>query len=93
MAGVCGCASPGKPAVKGGARLFRVDLASDEIICICDLGSATDGTSYVDDARFHGGLACQTDAGKPGPIVMDLATLARLVACWKPIRPRPSAAH
>ncbi len=69
-----GGASPGKPAVKGGARLFRIDLAGNAITRIYDLGSATDGTSYVDDVRFHGGLAYLTDAGTPGLIVLDLAT-------------------
>lgn len=64
----------GKPAVKGGARLFRVDLGTNAIARVYDLGAVAGPRSFVDDVRFHGGTAYLTDAGMPGLIVLDLAS-------------------
>jgi sugar lactone lactonase YvrE len=64
----------GLPAVAGGARLIVVDLASDEIVQIYDLGPATQETSYIDDVRFNASVGYLTDAGAPGLIVLDLVT-------------------
>ena len=64
----------GKPAVKGGARLFRIDLATNQISRTYDLSAVAGDHSFVDDVRFHGGTAYLTDAGMPGLIVLDLAS-------------------
>ena len=64
----------GKPAVLGGARLFRVDLATNKVSRVYDLSSASRTMSYIDDIRFNGGQAYLTDAGDPALLVLDLAT-------------------
>jgi sugar lactone lactonase YvrE len=64
----------GAPTVAGGPRLIVVDVASNQVIRIHDLDSATRDTSYVDDIRFNGGFVYGTDAGAPGLIVVELAT-------------------
>ena len=64
----------GKPAVKGGARLFRIDLAANRIARVYDLASVVAQDSFVDDVRFHGQTAYLTDAGSPGLIVLDLGS-------------------
>ncbi len=64
----------GHPAIKGAARLIRIDLAGNKVTRIYDLAQVADEHSYIDDVRFHGGLAYLTDAGTPGLIVLDLAT-------------------
>jgi sugar lactone lactonase YvrE len=64
----------GKPAVRGAARIFRVDLHSNRISRIYDLRPVVRDTSYVDDIRFNGGVAYLTDAGAPALIVLDLAS-------------------
>ena len=64
----------GKPAVPGGARLFRIDVYTNRIARIYDLRSVARPKSFVDNVRFHGGFAYLTDAGEPGLIVLDLAS-------------------
>ena len=68
--------SPGidKPAVPGGARLLRIDLATDTVSRIYNLAEAVTPESFVDDVRFNGFHAYLTDARKPGLIVLDLDT-------------------
>ncbi len=64
----------GDPLPKG-AKLVRIDLATDKVDRVIHLGAdlALPG-SYVDDIRFNGDHAYLTDAGRPGVIVLDLAT-------------------
>ncbi|GAB3938293.1 L-dopachrome tautomerase-related protein [Micromonospora vulcania] len=62
----------GAPQVPGGARLIVVDPGSDRVQRVYQLAAAVRATSYVDDVRFHGGVAYLTDAGAPGLIVLDL---------------------
>ncbi|CCW18333.1 hypothetical protein EBBID32_26840 [Sphingobium indicum BiD32] len=59
----------------GGAKLVRIDLATDRVDRVIRFGPdvALPG-SYIDDVRFHGPHAYLTDAGRPGLIVVDLAT-------------------
>ncbi len=64
----------GKAPVPGGPKLIKIDLASDRVARVYPLEAATNPKSFVDDVRFHGGLAYVTDAGSPGVIVVDLAT-------------------
>ncbi|WP_198297901.1 SMP-30/gluconolactonase/LRE family protein [Bordetella genomosp. 9] len=61
----------GKPAVKGGARLFRFEPQSRRLIQTFDLASAVHPYSYIDDIRFNGRFIYITDAGAPGLIVLD----------------------
>ncbi|WP_244298387.1 major royal jelly family protein [Micromonospora cremea] len=56
----------------GGARLIVVDPDGDRFDRVYHLDSAVHPTSYVDDVRFHDGVAYLTDAGSPGLIVLDL---------------------
>lgn len=69
-----GAPAVGKPAVRGGARLFRVDLQRNEIARIYHLADVAGPNSFVDDFRFNGPRVYLTDAGMPGLIVLDLAT-------------------
>jgi len=64
----------GKALVPGGPKLVRIDLASNKVTRIYDLGAVAQGESFVDDVRFNGAHAYLTDAGRPGLIVLDLAT-------------------
>jgi sugar lactone lactonase YvrE len=69
----------GKPGIEGrlvagGPKLVRIDPAADQVTRIYDLSSVAQGESFVDDVRFNGGHAYFTDAGRPGLIVLDLAT-------------------
>jgi len=64
----------GKPAVQGGARLFRFDPQSRRLLQTYDLAAAVSPYSYIDDVRFNGQYAYITDAGAPGVIVLDLQT-------------------
>jgi sugar lactone lactonase YvrE len=64
----------GKPALKGGARLFRINVGANEMTRIYDLSSVAGPRSFVDDVRFNGRMAYLTDAGMPGLIVLDLQT-------------------
>ena len=68
--------SPGidKPATPGGARLIRIDLASDRVTRIYDLAEAVTPRSFIDDVRFNGEHAYLTDARLPGLIVLNLTT-------------------
>lgn len=65
----------GGDPLPGGAKLVRIDLASDSVTKIYPLGPkiALAG-SYVDDVRLNGGFAYLTDAGRPGLIVLNLNT-------------------
>ncbi|ATI80016.1 L-dopachrome tautomerase-related protein [Sphingobium yanoikuyae] len=58
-----------------GAKLVRIDLKADKVDRVIQLGPdlALPG-SYVDDIRFNGDHAYLTDAGRPGIIVLDVAT-------------------
>ena len=67
-----GAPAAGKPAVKGGARLFRVDLGTNRIDRTYTLDSVVGGDSFADDFRFNGRKAYVSDAGMPGLIVLDL---------------------
>lgn len=62
----------GKPAVPGGARVIRVNLATNRVARIYSLANAIHPTSYIDDIRFNGRRLYVTDAGAPGLIVLDL---------------------
>jgi hypothetical protein len=59
----------------GGAKLVEIALSTSKVVRIIPFGSdiALAG-SYVDDVRFHGDFAYLTDAGRPGIIVVNLAT-------------------
>lgn len=63
----------GGDPLAGGAKLVKIDLATDKVVRIYPFASevARPG-SYVDDIRFHGHHAYLTDAGQPGLIVLDL---------------------
>lgn len=69
-----GAPGMGKPAVKGGARLFRFDPQTRQLLQTFDLGQAVHPYSYIDDIRFNGRYIYITDAGAPGLIVLDLQT-------------------
>lgn len=58
-----------------GAKAVQIDLATDRVVRTIEFGAdvALPG-SYVDDIRFNGGHAYLTDAGRPGLIVLDLAS-------------------
>ena len=64
----------GQAAVKGGARLFRFDPQTRQLLQTYDLAAAVYPYSYIDDVRFNGRHAYITDAGAPGLIVLDLQT-------------------
>ena len=64
----------GKPAVKGAARLFRIDLGTNRITAVFPLEAGTTPMSYIDDVRFNGVHAYLTDAAVPGLLVLDLRT-------------------
>jgi hypothetical protein len=59
----------------GGAKLVQINLATDGVTRVITFNSeiALSG-SYVDDVRFHGNFAYLTDAGRPGIIIVNLAT-------------------
>jgi hypothetical protein len=65
----------GGDPLPGGAKVVRIDLATDTVSRVFALAAdiAKPG-SYVDDIRFHGDVAYLTDAGNPGIIVLDLIT-------------------
>lgn len=58
-----------------GAKAVQIDLASGRVLRTIEFGPdvALSG-SYVDDIRFNGTHAYLTDAGRPGLIVVDLAS-------------------
>ncbi len=91
----------GKPLASHGPKLVRIDLATNRVSRVYDLGAVTEPWSFVDDVRFNGRRAYLTDAGDPGLIVLDLdsgvgrrvldghpSTIAQspLVAEGKPLR-------
>ena len=55
----------GKPAVAGGVKLVRIDVATDTVTRVYDLAGVTTPISFVDDVRFHGPKAYLIDAGQP----------------------------
>jgi hypothetical protein len=65
----------GGDPLPGGAKLVQIDLRTRKVVRVIAFGPdiALPG-SYVDDVRFHGQFAYLTDAGKPGVIVVNLAT-------------------
>jgi sugar lactone lactonase YvrE len=69
-----GASGIGKPLVAGGPKLVRIDLATNHVTRIYDLGAVAQGKSFIDDVRFNGGHAYLTDAGRPALVVLDLAT-------------------
>ncbi|GIH19308.1 major royal jelly family protein [Rugosimonospora africana] len=64
----------GAPSVPYGPRLVVVDIGSDEVIDVYELGRVTGEHSYVGDIRFNGDLVYITDSGQPGLIVLDRST-------------------
>ena len=64
----------GKPLAPHGVKLVRIDLATNTVARVYDLGAVTRPWSFVDDVRFNGGHGYLTDAGDPGLIVLDLAS-------------------
>ena len=65
----------GKLMVEGGARLIRIDLASNQVTRVLTLpADVLRPRSTIDDIRFNGDHAYVTDAGVPGLIVLDMKT-------------------
>lgn len=64
----------GKPLAPHGVKLVRIDLTTNRVARVYDLGPVTQPWSFVDDVRFNGENAYLTDAGNPGLIVLDLAS-------------------
>ncbi len=65
----------GKPAIDGGARLVRIDLATNQVSRVLTLPAVVlRPRSMIDDIRFNGDHAYITDAGAAGLIVLDLKT-------------------
>lgn len=65
----------GGDPLPAGAKLVRIVLATNKVDRVIPLGAelALPG-SYIDDIRFNGDHAYLTDAGKPGLLVLDLAS-------------------
>ncbi|WP_342626949.1 L-dopachrome tautomerase-related protein [Nguyenibacter vanlangensis] len=65
----------GRPPVKDGPKLVRLDPATGDILRVYPLDPvmAPPG-SYIDDIRFNGPHAYLTDAGKGAVLVLDIAT-------------------
>lgn len=58
-----------------GAKAVQIDLRSNRVVRTIEFGPAVAlPGSYVDDIRFNGSHAYLTDAGRPGLIVLDLAS-------------------
>lgn len=64
----------GKPLAPHGVKLVRIDVTTNRVGRVYDLGAVTSAWSFVDDVRFNGRHAYLTDAGQPGLIVLDLDT-------------------
>jgi sugar lactone lactonase YvrE len=64
----------GKPVLPGGAKLIRVNIATNTVSRTYSLAAAIQPTSFIDDVRFNGTHAYLTDAGQPGLLVLDLET-------------------
>lgn len=69
-----GAAAMGADTVPGGPKVVRIDLGTNQVSRVYDLGAVAGGKSFVDDIRFNGRRAYLTDAGRPGLIVLDLDT-------------------
>jgi sugar lactone lactonase YvrE len=59
-----------------GPKLVAVNLTTNEVQRIYNMGNATLSTSLLDDVRFNpfSGFAYLTDAGAPAIIILDLTT-------------------
>ncbi len=64
----------GEALIIGGPKLVKIDVASNKVAKVYDLGPVAQGKSFVDDVRFNGRHAYLTDAGRPAIIVLDLDT-------------------
>ena len=64
----------GKPAVAGGSKLVRIDVATNRVDRIIDLAPVGRPWTFIDDVRFNGANAYLTDAGAPGLVVLDIAS-------------------
>lgn len=64
----------GKPAVPGGVKLVKIDVAANRVERVFDLAAVSRPWSFIDDVRFNGANAYLTDAGAPGLVVLDLAS-------------------
>lgn len=69
-----GSTGPNQPAITGAARVFQIDLRTNQLDRVYSLSTAAKAKSYVDDIRFNGLQAYLTDAGEPGLIVLDLTS-------------------
>jgi len=67
-----GAPAIGKPALKGGPKLVRVDLRTNAVARVYHLEGGTTARTNPDDVRFRGRMAVLSDAGDPGLIVLDL---------------------
>ena len=65
----------GGDPLPGGAKLVQVSVTTNKVGRIISFGPdiALPG-SYADDVRFHGDFAYVTDAGRPGIIIVNLAS-------------------
>lgn len=65
----------GGAPVPGGAKLVRIDVATGQVVRVYPFGpDDAQASSYIDDIRINGRHAYLTDAGKPGLLVLDVAT-------------------
>lgn len=64
----------GKPAVAGGSKLVRINVATNRVDRVIDLASVGRPWTFIDDIRFNGTHAYLTDAGAPGLVVLDMTT-------------------
>ena len=87
-----GAPSFGGDPLPGGAKLVRVDVATNRVTRVYRFGqNVALPHSYVDDVRFNGDTAYLTDAGRPGLIVLDLRTgVARRVLDGDPSTTAPA---
>ena len=69
-----GATGIGEPLVPRGTKIVRIDLQANRVSHIYDLAEAIEAHSFVDDVRFNGSTAYLTDAGRPGIIVLDIAS-------------------
>ena len=69
-----GCTAPGGKPVPGGAKLVAIDVTTNAVVRTVPLDAVLKPDSFVDDVRFHGGLAYLSDAGHPAIIVLDLTS-------------------
>ncbi|KAK4549790.1 hypothetical protein LTR36_005091 [Oleoguttula mirabilis] len=72
-----GSPSFGAPVIlPSGPKLVVVNLTTNEVCKVYNMGNATLSSSLLDDVRFNPltGMAYLTDAGAPGIILLNLAT-------------------